>query len=69
MRQPKGITEYGKNGCCPSEFDHVPNITGNHETDASIMHCSNKEAHARLLDHIAGDSYNLNTAYNHTSID
>jgi hypothetical protein len=69
MRQPKGFQEYGKEGCCPHEFDHVPNITGNFETDASIMRSKNKDAQARLKDHISGDVYEINTAYHHTTQD
>lgn len=71
MRQPKGYTEYGEEGCCPAEWNHVPNMTGNHEMDGSIMRCKNKDAQARLVDHIAGGggAYGINTAYTSSTID
>jgi hypothetical protein len=70
MRQPKGFIEYGKEGCCPDDWNHVPNITGNFEMDASIMKSKNKDAHARLADHIASDTgYRINSGYTRKTID
>lgn len=70
MRQPKGHTEYGKEGCCPGEWDHTPNITGSYEMDGAIQRCRNRDAQAKLTDHIVRDvAYEKNTAYGHSSID
>lgn len=64
MKQPNGFKEYGKKGCCPPEFDHVPNITGNPETDAMIMHNPSKPMCEKLADHISGDAYEVQNGYN-----
>ena len=64
MRQPKGTTEYGKEGCCPHEFDHVPAMTGCPETDLSIMRCKNPDASARLANHLKGGAYEVQNGYN-----
>ena len=70
MRQPKNHIEYGKAGCCPDEFNHVPEMTGNFETDASIMHCNNKDLHMKIEDHLAGPVvYGHNSAYSHNGND
>ena len=70
MKQPKGFTEYGKDGCCPQEWDHTPMMTGHYEMDGSIQRCKNKEAHAKLKDHLCGaagshgqNAYTPNTGY------
>lgn len=70
MKQPKGMTEYGQGACCPDEFNHVPNISGNHEMDLGIMHCKNKDAQAKLSDHIMRDvAYEKNNGYTRSSND
>ena len=70
MRQPKGTHEYGKKGCCPTDWENVPDITGNHEMDGSIMRCKNKDAQAKLSDYLVGDrAYAINTAYSRSSLD
>jgi len=70
MRQPKGYREYGKKGCCPTEWNHTPDMTGNFEMDASIMKCKNKDAQDKLTDHLVTDvAYRRNSAYGSSSID
>ena len=70
MKQPRGKQEYGKNGCCPTDWERVPNMTGDHILDGSIMRCRNKDAHARLEDHLAGGvAYQIRTGYNSSTID
>lgn len=70
MKQPKGYTEYGKDGCCPHEWDHVPEMTGYYTMDAAIMRGHNKDMHAKLSDHLVnGPVYHANTAYGRTDID
>ena len=70
MRQPKGYSEYGKEGCCPSEWNHTPDMTGSYEMDASIMRTKNKDAQAKLSDHLVTDvAYKRNTAYGYSSLD
>ena len=61
MRQPKGVVEYGKNGCCPSDWDHTPNMTGDHIMDGSIKSCKNVSAASKLADHLT-----TNMAYQRT---
>ena len=70
MKQPRGYTEYGKEGCCPTEWEHVPDLTGSFELDASIMRSKNKDAQARLSDHLTTDvAYKRSTSYGQTSLD
>ena len=70
MRQPKGFREYGVKGCCPTEWNHVPDMTGDPYTDASIMRTRNKDAAAKLTDHLVTDvAYARNSAYNRSSLD
>ena len=38
-------------------------ISGDHEFDASIEHCSNPDAHAKLVRCVAGKSYGPRTNY------
>lgn len=67
MRQPRRYQEYGKDSCCPSEWDHTPNMTGNFEFDGSIQRCRNGDMHGKLEDHIADGHmmgmYGHRTAY------
>lgn len=70
MRQPKGFSEYGKEGCCPSEWNNVPDMTGCHIMDGSIKRCKNGDAMARLESHLTTDvAYKRNSPYSHTSGD
>ena len=70
MRNPKGYTHYGKEGCCPTEWERTPDMTGSHEMDASIMHCKNKDAQSKLEDHLVTDvAYKRNSAYGRSSLD
>ena len=70
MRQPKGYLEYGRAGCCPTDWNHTPDMTGYYETDGSIMRCRNKDAQAKLGDHLVTDvAYDRNTAYHRSSRD
>ncbi len=49
----------------PKLWRSTANITGNHEFDASIEHCSNSSVKAKLATHIAsGTPYNPLTMYN-----
>jgi hypothetical protein len=64
------FSKYGQEGCCPSEWDDVPNMTGCPYMDGSIHHSKNTDAHARLTDHLVSDvAYTKNTAYNRSSLD
>lgn len=71
MKQPRGIQEYGQGACCPDEYNHVPNITGSHELDSSIMRNNNKDMHQRLEDHIAihNRAYAIGNGYTQRRID
>jgi len=63
MKQPKKYQEYGKESCCPDEWNHTPCMTGNFEFDGSIQRCRNSDMRAKLEDHLAGNAYDRNTAY------
>lgn len=70
MKQPKGFSEYGQGGCCPEEWNHVPDMTGDYIMDGSIMRCKNGDAKARLEDHLVTDvAYKRNSAYGRSSLD
>ena len=70
MDKPEGFTKYGKQGCCPKDWNEIPDMTGYHEIDASIMHCKNTDAARKLVDHLVTDvAYKRNTAYSRSSID
>jgi hypothetical protein len=70
MKQPKGFTEYGKEGCCPRDWNHVPDLTGSFEMDAAIMHCKNKDVQKKIADHLTTDvAYKRSTSYGQTSLD
>jgi hypothetical protein len=71
MRQPKGVVEYGKEGCCPDEWNHVPNMTGSFELDGAIMKCKNGDAQRKLCDCIAsgGSAYKIGNGYAQSAID
>lgn len=62
MRTPKG-THYHQ--FAPEMWRKTPNITGDYEMDASIVHCKNKAVPAKLsmytLEH---NAYRSQTAYN-----
>jgi hypothetical protein len=42
--------------CAPSEWRHTPNMTGDHEFDASVMHASAKRVSRDIAHHIKGGS-------------
>ena len=64
MKQPKGFVEYGKQGCCPDDWNNTPDMTGDHVMDASVKRCKNKDAQAKLTDHLVTDiAYKRNTSY------
>ena len=64
MRYPKGIPSHGRLGCCPSEWDRVPSITGLHELDAVIKASKNANVPARLQLYCGRvNSYGPLTAY------
>ncbi len=48
MRYPRGVPSHGKLGCCPDDWDGVPNITGSYELDAVIKKSHNRDVPARL---------------------
>ena len=36
MRYPRGVPSHGRLGCCPDDWDKIPDITGSYELDAVI---------------------------------
>ncbi len=61
MRQPRG---YRNHTAAPEIWRRTPNITGDYEMDASIVHCKNKSVPGKLQSHLLNDSpYGPRTAY------
>lgn len=48
MRYPRGVPTHGRTGCCPKDWNRVPNLTGSHELDGVIKASRNKDVPARL---------------------
>lgn len=48
MRYPRGVPSHGRLGCCPDDWDKIPEITGSYELDAVIKQSKNKDVPARL---------------------
>lgn len=64
MRQPKNFREYGQAGCCPAEWNHTPDMTGDYVTDGAIQRCRNQDARSKLSDHLVSDeAYKINNGY------
>lgn len=61
MKRPKG---YKNHQAAPTEFRGIPNITGNHELDAMIKKCKNKDVPNKLADYLTHDeAYGPLTGY------
>jgi len=52
MRQPKGYQEHQ---CAPAGWRHTPNMTGDYDLDASIMHCSNPDMAGKIRNYLMTD--------------
>jgi hypothetical protein len=48
MRYPRGVPSHGRLGCCPDEWNGVPEITGSYELDGVIKKSRNRDLPARL---------------------
>jgi hypothetical protein len=55
----------GCHSCAPKAWRGVPNVTGNYDLDATIMHRSNRDIPARLKLHLASaaPTYGPRTSY------
>jgi hypothetical protein len=49
--------------CCPKEWRETPDITGNHELDASIMRNGNRDMADRLELYTEANIYGYKTGY------
>lgn len=64
MRYPRGVPSHGRLGCCPDDWDKIPDITGSYELDAVIKQSKNKDVPARLQVYCQRvNSYGPLTAY------
>lgn len=63
MRRPKGVKCHN---CAPKAWRHTPNLTGDYDLDATIMHRPNRDMAARLNQHLAKPrgAYGTRSAYN-----
>lgn len=59
------LTRRGNHTCAPKGWRGVPNVTGDYDLDATIMHRSNKDMAQRLKQHIAAPAptYGPRTSY------
>jgi len=64
MRYPRGVPSHGRIGCCPDDWDGIPDITGSYELDAVIKQSKNKDVPERLQMYCQRvNSYGPITAY------
>ena len=56
MKYPKGNNCHQ---CAPKDWHHTPNLTGDYEMDASIMHAKAKRLNSDLIHHIKGGGYSI----------
>ena len=65
MRYPRGVPSHGRLGCCPDEWDRVPNLSGSHEMDGVIKRSTNADVPARLKLYCGRENaYGSRTSYN-----
>lgn len=59
------LAHRGCHGVCPKPWKGVPNVTGDYDFDATIMHRSNRDIPARLKMHLATPAvtYGPRTSY------
>ena len=66
MRKPK---RYGNHECCPEEWRGISDLTGSYEMDGLVARTTNRDAIARLEDHLVSDvAYELSNGYRRSSI-
>ena len=58
------LAHNGTHECCPKDWRSVPNLTGDSDLDATIMHRSNTDLPDRLHLYTKHKSYAHKTAYN-----
>jgi len=58
MKHPRGVPCHD---CAPQDWKMTPNITGDFEMDASIMHAKAKRLHTDLVHHVKAEGL-----WNHT---
>lgn len=59
------VAHKGCHTCAPKPWKAVPNVTGDYDMDATIMHRKNRDMASRLSQHLArtATSYNIRSAY------
>ena len=62
MRRPRGVSTHK---CAPDAWRRVPNMTGDYDLDATILHRSNKDMAAKIQSHLRNPrgSYGSRSAY------
>lgn len=48
------VAHRGVHQCAPKPWRQVPNLTGDYDLDATILHRKNRDMAARLAQHISG---------------
>lgn len=63
--QMHAIAHRGCHDCAPKAWKRVPNVTGDYDLDATILHRKNRDMAARLKQHIAAPAptYSPRTSY------
>ena len=65
--RPNEMHKLGHNGChtcAPRGWNDVPNVTGDYDLDATILHRHNKDLPNRLKMYTKTRSYGIRTGYN-----
>ena len=57
----------GCHDCAPKAWRGVPNVTGNYDLDATIMHRGNSDLPARLRTHLASAAQSYSPRVGYTS--
>jgi len=65
-RQMRELGHCGNHDCAPKDWRDVPNLSGDYDLDATIMHRENPDLPARLNLYVkrSGRAYGPNTGYN-----
>ena len=63
--QMHAIGHHGCHQCAPREWRNTPNVTGDYDLDATILHRNNKDLAHRLelYTRKSGKTYGMNTGY------
>lgn len=61
MKKPDGFPCHD---CAPKAWRKIPNITGDYDMDAAIMHSHNRDMAGKIMSHLSTPHYGPKTGYN-----